>query len=177
MKMYVANITDQYNEFRYYIPEQQRQRCVTISPHCQQALPDDMTQEQIDHIVSKFVHFAFFHASDITSRTRHPACLLYSIDRPVPDRPVEIQIIANDRAREEEGKLFRKQAAISAGVNAAEVIDELTRNTELSGLQVKAVTTLLQETENKDGSYSDPNNPINESYKIDQPSRFRRRRK
>ena len=136
MKMYVANVTEQINEFRYRLPEISKPRSLSIPPRTQIKLPDDMSQMQIDAVVRQHAPYGFISVDEVSASQRkgRKINLCYGVDRPVPGVRIEFLYRQNYDVAVKEGEKIRKETAVAGSLALANEIDLRTRNTELSGV-------------------------------------------
>lgn len=139
MKMYIANLTRQDQDFIYKLPEGQ-QRMQQIPVGRQIVLAGDLNQKDIDAIV---VHHARYGMKPVADAVKAKSFtgLCYSIDEPVKLEKMQIGIERNDIVLQERGVQNRKEAAVA--INEA-----LSKN---DGPQLKSLQTEVVE-EKRDGT-------------------------
>jgi hypothetical protein len=154
--MFVANVTEQFFEFRYALAEdaQKRIRAITIPPGAQVVLPDqNLTKGQVDYIVEQYGKYGFVKADEIGSKTWRGVFsgYAYDIDKPVPGARMELQYKLNFDVMQERGAKIRQETAIASNVRLNETLKEQTRNTDLNDkIDIRKFKTELEEVETKD---------------------------
>lgn len=118
MKMYVANCTQQEQSFVYRVPEYPAPRQQLIRIGTQVQISGDLTQTEIDAIISQHRKYGLVEASDI-DRTKPFVGLCYSIDKPVRETAIRGAIAHNRDVLAKRGEETRKEAAIAVA-NAIE---------------------------------------------------------
>jgi hypothetical protein len=165
MKMYVANVTEQFHQFSYRIPEVNQTRNLTIPPRAQVKLPDDMTREQVDAVVTQHAPYGMIAVEEVGSGTnrRRFSNLLYSLVMPVPGVRIELQYVRNHEVLVDRGKEIRKETAVASNLGLVAELDKRTRNTEMAGAEVSNFGAEVIEDERPDVSDSDR---LSETYKV-----------
>lgn len=129
MKLYVANMTKQFHDFLYTVPEEKKQgrfRMQRIAPGEQiRVYQDDMTQADVDAIVSQHEIYGLIGVNEI-KRTKAFIGLCFSVDKPVDMEKFMVAEQHNDAVLADRGVEIRKNAAVA-------VADHISRNRESSG--------------------------------------------
>ena len=158
-KMYVANASIQRHEFIYRIPEQQKQRRLTIEPMSQVKLADDLNPEQIQSIIEQHEHYGFASTAEIKSGTvkKNFTRLCYSVDQPVSSILIEALSRSNIAVLDATGRALRQQAAIASNEAVVRQLD----NQRHEGLEadVGKFEMTVQEEEPR-GGYDRPTSDI-----------------
>lgn len=166
MKMYVANASIQRHEFIYRIPEQRKERRLTIEPMSQVRLADDLNQGQIDDIVEQHEKYGFVPVEEVKSVKKRFTRLCYSIDKPISSFHIELLSRTNISTLDDFGKEMRKQTAIASNEAVSKVLAD---QREQQGLEadVNNFEMTIQEEE-PSGGYDRPTSEvIAEGFKVE----------
>jgi len=118
MKMYIANCTNQVQDFMYRIPENTKLMKQIISIGGQIQIPGELSTTDIDSIVAQHSKYGFVRVDEI-DRTKPFFGLCYSVDKKVDMDKVRRAIVHNQEVLVERGKELRKEAAVAVN-NAVE---------------------------------------------------------
>ena len=113
MKMYVANCTQQVQNFIYRLPETAGTRQQEIGIGSQIQISGDLNQKQIDAIVAQHSIYGMIRADEV-DRTRAFVGICYAVDRKVDVDSIRRAAIHNQDVLQERGKQLRAEAAIAA---------------------------------------------------------------
>lgn len=117
MKMYVANCTNQVQQFVYRVPEIPAPRTQTIGIGRQVLLSGDLSQRDIDAIIAQHAKYGFKSVSEVeqrqVDRERSFVGLVYS-DKPISVEKVRRALLQNQDVLVARGKENRTAAAVAA---------------------------------------------------------------
>ena len=151
MKLYIANLTHQRQDFQYRLPEDGKIRKQTIEIGEQIQISGDLNTPEIDAIIEQHAIYGLINVTDI-DRTKAFAGTCYSVGKPVNMERVRYAILHNQEVLEERGRDLRKEAAVAANNS----IEEQTQG----GL--KALELSVEELPTKDK----PDGDINEKIRV-----------
>lgn len=142
MKMYVANCTQQVQDFIYRTIGSVTTRTQRIEIGSQVRLSGEFNTEDIDYIVSQHAKYGMVAASSIKNGpgSKKFVGVCYSVDKPVAVDSIQIAISLNTQVLIERGRETRQQAAVAVNNIIAD------QNTSLETLELSVVE------EPKDGS-------------------------
>ena len=165
--MFVANASIQIHEFIYRIPEQKKERRITIQPMSQQRLPDDMGPDDIAAVVSQHEIYGFISVQDVKngSTRKKTTRLCYNVGASVPAHVIEAVFRQNINVMDEDGRKQRELSAIRSNTAVVNALEEQKRQ----GLEadVKNFEITVQEEEPR-GGYDRPDSEvIAEGYRVD----------
>lgn len=116
--IYVANATNQNQDFQYRLPESAKLMAVMIPIGEQRKLPGVTTTPDIEAVIQHHSTYGMINVGEI-DRTRHFAGLCYSLDKPVDMARVLYVMEHNNTVLDERGRQIRQEAAIATN-NAIE---------------------------------------------------------
>lgn len=137
--VYIANGTQQFQEFIYTLPEKNGQFRVTIAPGSQQRLPHDCSPMDIESIENQHRKYGLIR-SDEVSRVKGFHGLCFSIGKPVNLNSIHGLLLVNNDTLVERGKRIREEA----GVAIHSQIEELFARQQLPA-RLNAASTSIQE--------------------------------
>lgn len=111
MKLYIANVTAQVQDFIYRVPETTSNRSQRIDIYSQQMLSGDLSASEIAAIVKQHAVYGLIPVDEI-DRTKPFIGLCYSVDKPVAIEKIRRAIVHNKGVLEERGRDLRKEAAV-----------------------------------------------------------------
>lgn len=158
MQLFIANTTQQFNDFIYTIPERNGNVTQRIAPGGQIRIVvknGDLNQHDIDAILNQHRPFGLIEVSEVgKARGHHP--LVASVDKPVHITKVQDQFRRNRSVLVDRGKEMRTAAAVALDAHieeamtmngSGEVLRELRFDVEeIKGAQV------LDSASRRDGS-------------------------
>jgi hypothetical protein len=150
MKMFVANCTQQHQDFLYRVPESTSPRLARIDIGAQVQLSGELTQQQIDSIIAQHAKYGLVRADEV-DRTRPFIGLCYTIDRPVNINAMKAAVEHNRGVLDARGKKIREEAAIATQNQMAQ-----------NDPGLKAIEATIVE-DRKDGGTPE----VNETYRVD----------
>lgn len=150
MKLYVANCTNQVQDFIYRLPETASSRQQQIAIGGQVRISGDLGQKDIDAIVEQHSKYGLVDVGSI-DRERQFMGMCYSVDKPVDLKYVERAFEFNLRRLEDMGRKFRQEAAVAVS-NAVEE--------QGSGLTALEMSVIEEETK------KNPNPTISEGTRV-----------
>lgn len=112
MKVFVANFTNQVQDFAYRLPEQTSVRRTRIEMGGQVRLPEDLNPIDVEAIVKQHSRYGVVMVEEV-NRTRPFVGLCISLDKPVPIETIQIGRRHNLDVLRQRGKEIRQAAAIS----------------------------------------------------------------
>lgn len=118
MNLYIANCTQQVQDFVYRLPGAPSARTQRIEIGSQMKISGDLDQKSVDAIIAQHVPYGLV-ASDEVDRTRSFVGLCYAVGKPVAMERVRIALVSNNRALIERGREIRQHAAVAVS-NAME---------------------------------------------------------
>lgn len=118
MHLYIANCTQQAQDFVYRLPGAPNTRTQRIEIGQQMKISGDLERSVIDAIIEQHVPYGLKPADEV-DRTRTFVGMCYSVDKPVSMERVRIALVSNNRALIERGREIRQQAAVAVN-NAME---------------------------------------------------------
>lgn len=119
MKMFVANCTNQVQEFHYSVPGQRSRRTQTIGIGNQIQISGELTSEEVDAIVEQKGPYGMFAASSVAQTHQHIQ-LLYATGKPVTSNQMRQALERNLALMGNEGVRLRQAAAIAVNNGAVE---------------------------------------------------------
>lgn len=111
-KMYVANCTQQVQDFVYRVPGQSAPRRQPIQIGEQIKLSGDLEEADVNYIISQHAKYGMIRVDEI-DRTRTFIGLCYDIDKPVPGKRILIAIEHNQEVLTARGEQIRKESAVA----------------------------------------------------------------
>lgn len=158
MKMYVANCTNQVQQFIYRLPEVPAPRTQVIDIGRQTLLSGDLGQEDIDAIIAQHSKYGFKSVSEVEQKSnageRQFVGLVYS-DKPISVEKIRRALLLNQNVLILRGRENRKAAAVAAN-------DAIQRSDEGTNLGLKALDLQVEEiADNKN-----PNPAFNEGVRV-----------
>lgn len=138
MRLYVANSTQQVVNFVYRIPEFSGFRAQNIAIGSQIKLPEDLTAEAVDAIVSHHARYGMIRADEI-NQAREFKGLCYSVDKPVPEVKINSLMEHNTGELVKLGKQIRAEAALTSNVGLETDLAESGRPESLRGFDMSIV--------------------------------------
>ena len=155
-RMYVANATLQRHEFIYRIPEETKDRRLTIQPLSQIMLPDELNPEQIASIVEQHERYGFISLTDLKNgKRKERSNLMYSLDRSLSSVAIESLYQANKGIVDAYGRRMREESAIIANDAIVKELDKQRQEQGLEG-EVRKVEVTVQEEEPPGGYVGKP---------------------
>lgn len=121
MKMYVANCTQQVQDFAYRIPGTNgtRRQEIKIGGQILIAGHETLGRPEIDAIVAQHARYGMIAVEDI-DRTKPFAGLCYSVDKPVPVEKLRRVLVHNTEVLVERGRTIRQETAVAMNSALAE---------------------------------------------------------
>lgn len=113
MKIYIANCTQQTQNFVYRVLGQPGVRQQMIDVGRQIKLSGDMAMEEIEYIVGQHTRYGMMRDTDVSGKRRGFNGLVYAIDRPVSVDNMTLIVEFNREALIEQGQKLRKEAAVA----------------------------------------------------------------
>jgi hypothetical protein len=110
--MYIANCTQQVQDFIYRLPETPGPRSQRIDIGSQVQISGDLSTPDIDAIVRQHATYGLVSVDEV-DRTKPFVGLCYSVDKPVPVAKIKSAIAHNYDVMVERGKELRKEAAVA----------------------------------------------------------------
>ena len=132
MKMFIANLTHQRQDFHYRLPEDGKIRKQMIEVGEQIQISGDLSTPEVDAIIAQHSIYGLINVTEI-DRTQDFAGTCYSVGKPVDMQRVRYAIAHNQGVLEQRGVELRKEAAVAAnnsieeqhgGLNALEMTIE-----------------------------------------------------
>lgn len=151
MRMYVANCTNQVQDFIYRLPERAGLIQQRIGAGEQIKLTPELTTPDIDAIISQHGKYGMVRADEV-DRTRPFIGLCYSIDKPVNLSHMRRAAEHNVGVLDRWGRQIREEAAI--------VINEQNEQAVGGPQNVKSTEISLEEVPAKDGAPATINETI-----------------
>ena len=142
MKLYVANTTQQVQDFQYRMPDSLKIYKQTIAIGGQIQVPGDISTADIDFIVEQHAIYGMVDVKDI-DRTKPYIGLCYSVDKHVNVERVKYALIHNNEVLVERGREIRKEAAVSVN----NIIEEKTGGANSLEMSVEEIETKGKDTE------------------------------
>jgi hypothetical protein len=142
-KMYIANCTNQVQDFQYRLPESNKIYKQPISIGDQIRLSGDLSTPDIEAIISQHQIYGLVPVSEI-DRSKDFVGLCWQLDRPIDVEKVKRALAVNMRVLDARGKEIRKEAAVAVS-NSVEA--ELSNTPD----RLKALEFSIEEQPNKDG--------------------------
>jgi hypothetical protein len=157
MRLYIANCTQQIQQFHYRVPETGGAmaggvRVQPIDIGSQVVLTGDLNQLQVDSIVAQHRKYGLVKIDEV-DRTKGFSGMCYSIDRPVPVHKIIYVMEQNKSVLDMRGRQTRKEAAVA-------VNQQIETN---MGDQLKKLEFELKEEKSGSGPIHDP---VNEAMRI-----------
>ncbi len=113
MRVYVANCTQQVQDFAYRVLGQNGIRRQTIEIGRQVLLSgSDWGTPEIEHLVKQHARYGMVALGDV-DRTKPFVGLCYSIDKPVPVEKLRRALAHNKEVLQERGKVLRQETAVA----------------------------------------------------------------
>ena len=149
-KMFIANTTQQVQDFQYRLPENPKIVKQTIPIGGQIQIPGDLTVHDIEAIIEQHSPYGMVAVSEI-DRTKPFIGVCYSLDKAVTVNKIMSAIEHNGAVLDARGREIRKEAAVS--VNNA--IEEQSRD-------FRALDIGITEVRKEGGDVS-----VNENIRVD----------
>ena len=111
MKFYVANCTQQIQDFTYRLPETNSIRAQRIEIGGQIALSGDLGTLDIEAVIQQHQKYGLVNMVEI-DRTKPFIGLCYSVDKPVPIDKIVNAMVHNVEVLKDRGRAHRQEAAI-----------------------------------------------------------------
>lgn len=159
MKMYIANCTNQVQEFIYRLPEVASIRSQPINIGRQILIAGNIGQEDVDAIIAQHSKYGFQSVQEVEQKSnagqRPFVGLVYQMDKPVSLEKIRRVLLLNHNVLIVRGREQRKAAAVAAS-------DAINQQTEGTPLALKALDLQAEETE----SAKNPNPEFNEGVRV-----------
>lgn len=137
-KMFVANCTQQIQDFQYRLPERAEMLRQSIAIGGQIVLADDLRPMDVDAVKDQHERYNMIHVDRIgTVRAFVP--LVYSLDRPVRSERIAEQVEANQLILVERGRKIRQDAAIAVNARVENQLAEDRAEARLNQLEMSVV--------------------------------------
>ena len=111
MKLYIANCTQQAQDFVYRTPEMPSARTQRIEIGSQTQISGDLSTPQIDAIIEQHRKYGLVRVEEI-DRTKPFIGIRASIDKPVPIDKIREAVHHNNEVLQERGRQIRQEAAV-----------------------------------------------------------------
>ena len=112
-KLYIANCTNQVQQFLYRLPETPSARMMVIEIGQQALLAEDLNPMQIESIVGQHAKYGMVAVADI-DRTRPFIGLCYQVDKKIDMVKIQRAAEHNVSVLEHRGEELRKISAVAA---------------------------------------------------------------
>lgn len=119
MKLYVANCTNQVQDFIYRLPETASSRQQRIEIGGQIQISGTLSKMDIDAVIEQHTKYGMVSVDEI-DRTRQFIGICYSVDKPVDLKYVARAFDINKYVLDERGKTIRQEAAIAVSNSVEE---------------------------------------------------------
>lgn len=143
MRLYVANCTNQHQDFIYRLPEAPGTRLQRIEIGQQTVLSGDLNQLQIDAIIEQHRPYGLVEVSEI-DRTKAFIGLCYSVDRPIKVDKIRTAMEINTGVLNARGEQIRREAAVATS-------NTLEESAPLKALEMEVVE---QPSKDRDATFS-----------------------
>jgi hypothetical protein len=158
-KMYVANCTNQVQQFVYRLPEIPAPRSQTIDIGRQVLLSGELTTKDIEAIIKQHSKYGFKSVQEVEQKSnageRPFVGLVYSLDKYINVEKIKRVLLLNHNVLILRGSQQRKAAAVAAS-------DAINQQTEGTPLALKALELQAEEmADNKN-----PNPEFNEGVRV-----------
>jgi hypothetical protein len=155
MKLFIANMTQQVQDFCYRVPESTGLRTQRIDVGQQIQISGDLSTPQIEEIVNQHARYGMVHIDEI-DRHKPYIGLVFSTDRPVTVNRMSYGIQHNRMVLVERGKEIRQETAVALHQKIEQNPPE-----GMGNLKAVHVTTIEEE------SKSNPNPTFAEEVHVD----------
>jgi hypothetical protein len=144
MRLYVANCTQQIQQFMYRVPETDGamaggMRVQPIEIGQQIAVTGDLNKIQVDSIINQHKKYGLIPVEEV-DRNRAFAGLCYSIDKPVPVNKLLYVMQVNRTVLDLRGKKTRLEAAIAVNQQVENTMDDQLKKLEFEVKEEKSGT-------------------------------------
>lgn len=119
MDIFIANASPSVQHFHFRIPEVKGWRKVEIGMGEQIKLKE-LTQPQIDAVIHQGGKYNMVRQDEADRQGRRFCGLVYAVDRAVTGKAIEKVFKYNMSAKIEEGRQFRKDAAIAESIRSTQ---------------------------------------------------------
>lgn len=127
MKLYVANLTQQKQDFTYRLPEAPANRSQIIEPGMQIQISGDLDTKAVDSIIKQHAIYGMVAAKDVRDiRTFSGLC--YSLGDPVASVVIMLGLTRNNDVLKVQGKKLREEAAIATNQYIEDMVAQNARN-------------------------------------------------
>ena len=130
MKLYIANCTNQAQDFNYRLPEANSVRRQRIEIGQQIQISGDLAQTDIDAIIAQHAMYGLVRADEV-DRTKPFIGLCYNIDKPVTLTKIQSAFSHNQDVLTKLGHEIRKEAAVAASAHIESINEGGQRLTNL----------------------------------------------
>lgn len=127
MDLYVANLTQQNQDFTYRLPEAPANRSQLIQPGTQIRISGDLDTQAIDAIIKQHAIYGLVDVAKVRD-IRAFSGLCYSIGKAVPATAIMLGLERNNAALQERGKKMREEAAIATNQFIEDAVQQNARN-------------------------------------------------
>lgn len=134
MKMYIANCTNQIQDFQYWMPGSAKIYRQGIPIGQQIQLSGDLTQHDIDAVIEQHAPYGMVNTTEI-DRTRAFVGICYSIDKKINMDYVRRAAERNKAVLDARGKVIRQEAAVAVN-NAMEEEAQSARTGNVNQLEM-----------------------------------------
>jgi hypothetical protein len=157
MRLYIANCTQQIQQFHYRVPETGGAmaggvRVQPIDIGSQVLLTGDLNQLQVDSIVAQQRKYGLVKIDEV-DRTRGFSGMCYSIDKPVPVSKIIYVMEQNKSVLDQRGRKTRLEAAVAVNQQIETNMDD----------QLKKLEFEVKEVETGNGPAHEP---VNEALRV-----------
>jgi hypothetical protein len=139
-KLYIANTTQQVQDFQARIPEISQIVRVVVPIGGQVPIPMELNPLQIEAIVEQHSRYGLVAVSEI-DRTKDFIGLCFQVDKPINVERVKYAAVHNFEVLEKRGDQIRKEAAVSV----SNAVEEQTK--QIGSLDLKAMEFSVEEVE------------------------------
>ena len=136
--MYIANLTQQIQEFTYRLPEHKRPIRITVPIGAQLVLPGDLTTPEIEAIVETQAPYGFTPVSEI-NKTKAFVGVCWQLDKRIDLNTLRYGIQHNFKVLDARGHDIRKEAAVA-----------ITEQLQATGPAASALEVVMKEVQAKD---------------------------
>jgi hypothetical protein len=163
MRLYIANCTQQIQQFHYRVPETGGAmaggaRIQLIDIGSQVLLTGDLNQFQIDSVVAQHRKYGLVKVDEI-DRTKGFSGMCYSIDKPVPVSKIIYVMEQNKSVLDQRGRRTRLEAAVAVN---QQIETNMSDPTGVSA-QLKKFEVELREEKSGNGPVHEP---VNEALRV-----------
>lgn len=137
-KVYVANASQQIQDFQVRLPEKTEPHRQLIHIGGQIVLAGDLNPMEVDAVKDQHERYGMIHVDQV-GRVSWFAPLIYSLDRPVREDRIAEQLEANRQVLVERGRKIRQDAAIAVNGRIEAQLSEDRSDSRLNQLEMSVV--------------------------------------